>query len=522
MRRQKSSQRQPTIAELVRQLTGIDLSAVRRFLRDEAYRRGEGFYSHYPGQGAVSCTSTAICSYALSETQRLKPAERRGFLDALLAFRSKTKTDSGRAFPRTTDLQPSTWATGQAVLAMLSLGAEWPLIEPSVDWLIHAQAPSGGWNFGGDDSGDEKLVYTVYPTLVLLRCRAAGHSASDQALSGVHRFLGEHGVRDDPFWIPCDCFLRARLSGNVRAQDSAALAEYAALLRTGWPSEPVNEDQLAIRFSMSMFSPANLLFLRALVLPTDPIALLHVRYLADETINGRSWTDAKERRPKTWATALGLLALYRWAADLLRSGRSLQRLPTQMELFRASTRSSSAPAELSGEARALRERIRRLQPGDKDANRYRDWVRDVLVFLFAPALGEPRTEPRTWLGTLRRDVTFAIRTNEGPWQDWKDRHELPGSVVVECKNKSKLGPDDLRQTACYLGSKMGRFAILATRDTSIDQVRPWLNWFANNDDKYILVVSDRDLIAWIELKETGGDPGSALYDCYRSLRESVQ
>ena len=69
---------------------------------------------------------------------------------------------------------------------------------------------------------------------------------------------------------------------------------------------------------------------------------------------------------------------------------------------------------------------------------------------------------------------------------------------------------------------MGYLAVLACRKNSGDDVLEMLNWFVNNDDKYVLVVNDQNLIDWIQLKDRGEDPTDAIADLYRSLREGAQ
>ena len=55
-----------------------------------------------------------------------------------------------------------------------------------------------------------------------------------------------------------------------------------------------------------------------------------------------------------------------------------------------------------------------------------------------------------------------------------------------------------------------------------DLIRKILNWFVNNDDKYILIVNDDSLVDWIRLKDGGENPTDAIADVYRTLRESSQ
>jgi hypothetical protein len=93
---------------------------------------------------------------------------------------------------------------------------------------------------------------------------------------------------------------------------------------------------------------------------------------------------------------------------------------------------------------------------------------------------------------------------------------------IECKNTDTLSYDDLRQTASYLGKRMGRVAILVCRKTTGEDMWEMLNWFVNNDEKWVLVVNDENLVDWIRLKDRGEDPTDAIADLYRSLREGAQ
>ncbi len=72
---------------VIKRLTGADLDTTRTFLRKQCFVEGKGFSSQYPGQEIVSCATTAICAYALSETGPLTRRERNEFQRILLAFR---------------------------------------------------------------------------------------------------------------------------------------------------------------------------------------------------------------------------------------------------------------------------------------------------------------------------------------------------------------------------------------------------------------------------------------------------
>ena len=507
----------------IKRLTGVDLDATRAFLRNQCFVKGKGFSSQYAGQEIVSCTTTAICAYALSETGPLTQKEKNEFQRVLLAFRRNSPADDAGAFPRTTGQTASAWTTGQAALALASLGAPWRVIQPSVEWLLRTQDLNGGWNFTGTDAGHQRLIYTLYPALVLARFRRRLGDRGTKALARLSTFLDSCDERDIALWSPLRKHLQCVVATSAKDRRLARLSSFRAyweIFEEAWPTIHVDEDWLPDRFSMALMSGSNYLHLRRVVRPDDPLALLHIRYFADERIGG-GWNDRCEDQPKTWATALGALTLHRWAHDLAGASATLRRLPTRAELLTRLRSGIQPVSKTSRMARSLLRRIEELRAGAAHATMYQHWLRDVFTFLFGDVLKEPKLESKTFFGTQRRDVTFRNAADKGPWFDWKMRHETD-SLLVECKNKFALTYDDLRQTASYLGKRMGRVAILACRKNSGDDVWEMLNWFVNNDEKYILVANDENLIDWIRLKDRGEDPADAIADLYRSLREGAQ
>ncbi|PYX77397.1 MAG: hypothetical protein DMG72_01770 [Acidobacteria bacterium] len=373
------------------------------------------------------------------------------------------------------------------------------------------------------DDGHERLIYTFYPTLALLRCRTRPGQAGKRALSRVSGFIESCEEQQNPFWVPLRSHLRALLGRPLKRQSAgdASLDDYWQLFQDGWPTERVDEDWLSNRFNMALMCGSNYLLLRRQVAANHPLALLHLRYFADERL-GNGWTDKREeQRPKTWATALGALTLHRWARDLCRISTGLTRIPTRSELVLRLRSETVAERSTSSGARLLVRRFSQLRPGHQHATRYQVLVRDVFMFLFGEVLKEPNLESPTSSGTLRGDLTFKNAAAMGPWHDWKTTHETY-IVPIECKNKEKLTHDDLRQIADYLGPSLGRLGILACRKTTADEVRDMLNRSVSHDHKYILVVNDETLIDWIRLKDRGGNPTEAIVDLYRSLREGVQ
>jgi len=117
-----------TLPAVIKRHTGIDLAGTRAFLLNECFIPGQGFRSQYVDQSTVSCTTTAICIYALCQTGALTRLQKREFERVLLGFRLKDAPQAA-AFPRTTGQTASVWTTGQAVLALLSLGSSWETLK---------------------------------------------------------------------------------------------------------------------------------------------------------------------------------------------------------------------------------------------------------------------------------------------------------------------------------------------------------------------------------------------------------
>ena len=197
---------------LAARLTGADLGATRTFLLKQCFVPGQVFSSQYAGQTTVSCTTTAIFVYVLSETGPLTTKQKADFRRLVLSFRLTDPADQAGAFPRTTAGAPTVWATSQAVLALLSLGSPWIAIRLSIEWLLRTQASNGGWNFPGTDAGHERLIYTFYPTLVLIRCRRHLGNVAKQALSRVAAFVDSCEECKVAFWGPLREHIRRLLA----------------------------------------------------------------------------------------------------------------------------------------------------------------------------------------------------------------------------------------------------------------------------------------------------------------------
>jgi hypothetical protein len=117
--------RASSIPTIIKRLTGADLESTLKFLLRDCFLPGKGFSSQYVGKGTVSCSTSAICIYALSETGELTQRQKHEFERVLLDSRATAPGEEAGAYPRTTGREPNAWTTGQATLALLNLGARW-------------------------------------------------------------------------------------------------------------------------------------------------------------------------------------------------------------------------------------------------------------------------------------------------------------------------------------------------------------------------------------------------------------
>ena len=89
----------------IKHLTGADLDLARAFLRQRCYVAGEGFSSQYEGQ-EVSCTTTAICVYALSETSLLTKKRRTSSKRYCCGFAARAQRSKPVPFQEQRDKSP--------------------------------------------------------------------------------------------------------------------------------------------------------------------------------------------------------------------------------------------------------------------------------------------------------------------------------------------------------------------------------------------------------------------------------
>ncbi len=175
------------------------------------------------------------------------------------------------------------------------------------------------------------------------------------------------------------------------------------------------------------------------------------------------------------------------------------------------------------ESESLKQQLSRLQPGNKDAIAYQRLVLEILNFLFNPELIDGDLEVRTVDGTERRDVIFTNDSDQSFWSYLRAEHSSI-FLMFETKNTETLENVHLNQAATYLGDRLGRLGFIVTR-RPLEEPQQKKAFSIYNDSqprKIVLILSDKDFVAMLDMRCEGKDPMRYLQKLYRSFRTSVQ
>jgi uncharacterized small protein (DUF1192 family) len=175
------------------------------------------------------------------------------------------------------------------------------------------------------------------------------------------------------------------------------------------------------------------------------------------------------------------------------------------------------------ESESLKQRLSTLQPGNKDAGAYQRLVLEVLNFLFNPELIDGDLEVRTVDGTERRDVIFTNDSDQSFWSYLRTEHSSI-FLMFETKNTETLDNTHLNQTATYLGDRLGRLGFIVTRNPLQEpqQKKAFSIYNDSQPRKIVLILSDKDVMAMLDMKCEGKDPMRYVQKLYRAFRTSVQ
>jgi hypothetical protein len=175
------------------------------------------------------------------------------------------------------------------------------------------------------------------------------------------------------------------------------------------------------------------------------------------------------------------------------------------------------------DAEALKRRLSAIQPGTAQAADYQHLILEILNLLFNPDLIDGELEVRTAEGTERRDIMFTNDSDESFWTYVRTEHSGI-FLMFETKNTSDLDNMHINQTATYLGDRLGRLGFVVTRQplAHAQMLKLFSVYNDSQPRKVILVLTDADITAMLDLKCKGESPMRYIQRFYRKFRTSVQ
>lgn len=180
-------------------------------------------------------------------------------------------------------------------------------------------------------------------------------------------------------------------------------------------------------------------------------------------------------------------------------------------------------SDACAETEALKKRLASTPPGAGAAAAYQHLVLEILNVLFNPDLIDGELEVRTIHGTERRDILFTNDSDESFWTYVRTEHSGI-FLMFEIKNTDNLDNEHINQTATYLGDRLGRLGFIVTRRAAgkAQQLKLFSVYNDSQPRKIILVLSDEDLVAMLDMKCRGQSPMRYVQRLYRKFRASVQ
>ena len=205
---------------------------------------------------------------------------------------------------------------------------------------------------------------------------------------------------------------------------------------------------------------------------------------------------------------------------IARSLRSLEDLRNQ---FWRTLRFDYKEPSPVGRARQLIQALDDVPFGAKHAVAYEGACESILEFLFCPDLGPPKAQVFNSSRSFRRDLIMKNGAETGFWARMRERY-LADYLIAEFKNvRSSVGNTSVWQLAGYMKERgVGFFGMLIARNgVSRGTANPAIldQWI--HARKMIVPVSNNDLKAMIEMRDSGGEPTDYVDDLVDRIRCSV-
>lgn len=148
-------------------------------------------------------------------------------------------------------------------------------------------------------------------------------------------------------------------------------------------------------------------------------------------------------------------------------------------------------------AKYLIDKLKSVNPGNKDANEYHITMMCILEFIFYPHISNPKKEVEINEGRKRIDIVFNNSSTNGFFFDLFEKYDIPANfIMVECKNYSTdIGNEELDQLLGRFSKHRGKFGISTSRNANdYKKLIKRCNDIYRDSDNLIIPLLDEDIL----------------------------
>jgi hypothetical protein len=175
------------------------------------------------------------------------------------------------------------------------------------------------------------------------------------------------------------------------------------------------------------------------------------------------------------------------------------------------------------ESEKLKSQLLAIKNGTAEASHYQRTILEIMNFLFNPELIDGQLEVRTIDETERRDIIFTNDSDNSFWTYLRLEHSN-FLLMIETKNTENVDMNHVNQTNTYIGDRLGRLAIIASRNKPSENVikKTYSVYNDSHPKKVILILTDEDFYVMLDMKCKRNEPMRHIQKLYRSFRQTVQ
>lgn len=175
------------------------------------------------------------------------------------------------------------------------------------------------------------------------------------------------------------------------------------------------------------------------------------------------------------------------------------------------------------ESEKLKAQLKAIKSGTAEATHYQKTILEIMNFLFNPELIDGQLEVKTVDEVERRDIIFTNDSDGTFWNYLRNEHSS-FLIMIETKNTQSVDMNHVNQTNTYIGERLGRFAIIASRIVPTENVikKTYSVYNDSHPKKVILILTDEDFCVMLDMKCKKNDPMRHIQKLYRHFRQTVQ